>query len=317
MEIVEPEDGKTLRDGFIKVSYKKKTERWNEIIKHKDRPPELIPYEFSYYVVSNRRSSGTTTIGLITEYTTPARVRSLIYRFYNPGHAQQLQLYAHVEMLGDLNKRTVDRNNETLCIVIPPKFVRGHNLWVDDEFSITITRADGRSWTDKGHLSNSSYHVRETSGAPSDLLNDDVNSRSLVVPLVSFKRLVCYTDLNGIDHIEYVPKTVYNEHTELLSEGKPITITKTHKPRPTKANPDPEPVSNEYVCYRFIEKGMEVHLDLFPSEYSENSFTDRLGRFDFVKETLKHIQRARSNLPHFVVGHPVKKGDLPQDPEDD
>lgn len=271
-EIIPEDTAKHRRVGCIKISYEYKEDFWPKYV---GRVLKLVP--FHYYVVFNKSSEKKTVIGRITEHTTEDRLRSMLYRFYNEGHAKPTGFIGFVNFTGTTSR--------TPYVVVPSRLAEAHDLRVDDEVQICITRPDGHTYTDRYHLSHMSLHYTDDGEGSRD------GHRMLIVPLVAFKRLVVVNPGTASEKITYVKKTTYDEHTEKLRAGETIGLSRVVK--------NPEDGGTTTVvdpCIRFIDEGDEVKVDLYPDEYTQHAFMERTGRFDFAKETLNQIRLAKLRM---------------------
>lgn len=258
-EIAPPEK---YREAY-KITFRKYVEKWKE---------RGVEHEFIFYQLSRRTSNRVEQIGRMTEYQTEDRLRSLLYRYFNPGHASPLSFHARVRFSGSSEASGLPAKMP--YIPIASGDVQKSNLWVDDEVRYTVVNSRGEQYTEKYHLSQTATPL-------------DGSTRSLILPLTRVKRLVVLDDGSG--KIKYVQKTVYDQHTEDIKEGRPLFIEKPRRRRKGAEELPPELIP----VHRFIEEGEEVALMISPEEWSKNVFMDRLGRFDFVINTLMLIESKR------------------------
>lgn len=285
-----------------KITYRRHVEEWTE---------RGHPHKFVYYQLSRRTNKSTEQIGRITTYTTEERLNSLLYRYYNPGHALGLSFHGRVRLSGSAEDPEAEITAEALAdglpskmpyVTIPADDVLKCDLRVDDEISYTIVNPGGERYTERYHLSTTAKPL-------------DGSTRSLILPLTRIKRLVMFDD--GTGRARYIKKADYDRHTEDIQKGRALFIEIPHYKNGKVVNIETVPV------HRFINEGDEVAVTISPEEWSYNEFMDRLGRFDFVINTLKLIEskrraearweaeRERRGLP------PEIYEDLPEDlPED-
>lgn len=260
------------------------------------------PYEtreFVYFNVRQINKKGQATIGRITEYTTEERLASMIYRYYNPDHAEPCAWgNARICFSGPSEEAGGSRMP---YVEIPPFIIDKSGLTVDDEVLITITNERGDSFSDHYHISNMGLY--ETI--------DKEQTRRLIVPLPVFKRAVVLERIpEGItirQPVKFVTGAEYRKHSKKLSKGEPIAYAHKYKDRPTKEIPKPEIKTVEIPCHRFIEEGMEVTIQLTPEPYSKNVWINApIGRYDFVIETFRSFSIPGSK--EWRESHAKKKG---------
>lgn len=253
----------------IKVSYVRKVTR----LKY----PQ--PHDFVYFEVKRFSTSGTEFIGRVTEYTTEDRLSSLIYRYLHPGHARSCAFEGKVLYSGGKEGTGVSRMP---YVEIPDSIAGASDLRVDDEVRYTVSSM-GDSYTAYYHISNMGVYR-----------GLDGESRRLILPLTQIKRLVILETPEELDaagrpktKFKYVTKRTYDMHTRLLAAGEPLTYPYTHKPRRSKENPNPEPITEEVPCRRFIDEYVGVSVEIIPEDVTVNDWPKaRPGRFDFARETI-------------------------------
>lgn len=315
-ETRDPETGK-LSDKGIKITFQKYTESWlvsdpESATVGPDRSKERR--SFDYYRVRHRTKKGVEIIGQITAHTTEARLESMIYRYFHPGHATPCTFgpdWQHPETDGEREIRVCgfERNKaesegrETsrkpffMYVPVPKSLVDSNDYRVDDEARFTIWNEDGEQFTFEYHLSLRSH----TDGNPSD-------SGSLVIPLSPIRKAVYYKE-GDRTVFRHITEGEYRRHTEQLSRGEPIFIERVYQPRATKAEKEahgkgwkPEKVRERIQVKRFIGMGERVTVCIEPEEFTDNFYTQgtkktpivgRPGRFDFAKESLTVIARAQ------------------------
>ena len=276
-EIVPPEK----YQGAYKITYRQYVEEWThhgknyEIDKHGNKKP----CRFVYYQVSRRSSNKTEQIGRITEYTTEERLQSLLYRYFNLGHALGLSFRGRVRLSGPAD----GLGSKMPYVVIPNEDVARCDLRVDDEISYSIINSRGEEYTEK-------YHLSQTAKP------EDNTTQSMVIPLTRIKRLVILDD--GTGRARYVRKAEYDLHTELLEKGEPIFIEIPHTKKGKIDNIETVPV------HRFINEGEDISVMISPEEYTKHEFMDRRGRFDFVAPTLQLIAAKRRAEARWMAKHP-------------
>lgn len=288
--IPEDEVGDRYQSGY-KITFREYVEEWTE---------HRAPHKFVYYQLSRRSSKGTEQIGRITTYTTEDRLRSLLYRYFNPGHARGLSFYGRVRLSGSAEDLPQDPTEKLPSkmpyVVVPADDVIKCDLRVDDEISYTIINAEGESYTEKYHLSQTATPL-------------DGSTRSLILPLTRIKRLVMFDD--GTGRAKYIKKEEYDRHTRALEKGKPLTIEIEHYKNGKVDSVEIIPV------HRFINEGDDVAVTITPEEWTKNEFMDRRGRFDFVINTIQLINAKRRAEARWLAQHPDTGEELPpEDPEE-
>lgn len=255
------------RDAY-KITFRQYIEEWEELGQK---------HQFEYYQLSRRSSDRTEQIGRITTYTNEDRLRSLLYRYFNPDHASPLSFHGRVRLSGSSDDPEGDGASEELparmpYVTIPASDVEKCNLWVDDEVAYTIVSPRGDKYSERYHLSLTSNPT-------------DGSSQSLILPLTRIKRLVFLDD--GTGRTKYIKKSEYDEHTLKIQSGEPLTIEIPHYKKGKIDTVEVVPV------HRFIEEGDEVAVMITPEEWTKHSFMDRRGRYDFVINTLMLIDSKR------------------------
>lgn len=261
-------------------TYEKKTAR---LLKYAGDRSKLLAGEevelrdFVYFVVRQISAKNNEMIGRITEYTTEDRLSSMIYRYYNPEHAEPISFGARVLFSGSPEteeeapgKKRISEASRMPYVMIPDTLIDKSGLCVDDEISITITNERGDHYTDHYHISNMGlYNLREEG-----LLTEE-KTRRFIVPLTKFKRAVVLEYAEGElpirNPIKFVTGKKYTEHTRKLREGEPITYEFSYKGRPTKENPKPEEKTLEVPCHRLIDEYSEVTVQISPQPYTVNN----------------------------------------------
>lgn len=275
-----------------KITYRRHVEKWTE---------HGAPRSFVYYQLSRRTNKNTEQIGRITTYTTEERLQSLLYRYYNPGHALGLSFHGRVRLSGSAEDPEAEITPEDRAeglpskmpyITIPADDVIKCNLRVDDEISYTIVNPQGERYTERYHLSTTAKPL-------------DGSTRSLILPLTRIKRLVMFDD--GTGRARYIKKVDFDRHTEDIQKGRPLTIDIPHYKNGKVDHIETVPV------HRFINEGDEVAVTISPEEWSKNEFMDRLGRFDFVINTLKLIESKRRAEARWLAKHPEASEDPSED----
>lgn len=256
---------------------------------------------FEYARVFRRTSEGQETIGQITEYTTEDRLKSMLYRFYNPGHASGFSFSGRVRLSGDSEESRKEKKSKMPYVAIPSEDVSRYDLRVDDEVKITLINKHGEEYSEF-------YHLSLTAN------NEEENKQSLIVPLPKFKRLVVFKHpLTGVQTFRYVTKKIYTEHTHGLKIGEtplyPFTYSRNHERHLIMV-----------PCHRFIDEGETVSVTLDPEEYTHHKFMSRMGRFDFARETLLTLckpsrQGKGKKLPR--GGSAEDPSELPEDTTED
>lgn len=286
-----------------KITFREYVEEWTE---------HRIPHKFVYYQLSRRSNKGTEQIGRITTYTTEDRLRSLLYRYFNPDHAQGLSFYGRVRLSGSADEISGEPGerlpSKMPYIVIPSDDVDKCDLRVDDEIQYTIINGAGERYTERYHLSLTAKPL-------------DGSTRSLILPLTRIKRLVVFDD--GTARMRYLKKEEYDNHTRDLENNKPLTIELPHYKKGKVDSVEIIPV------HRFINEGDEVSVTINPEEWTKHQFMDRRGRFDFVINTLQLIQSKRRSEEKWLAEHPegipvellaeqygIKLDDPEEDPEE-
>lgn len=297
----DPETGKLSEDGRT-FTFRKYTERWvPKTSKSFTVGPDMSVgvRSFDYFRVLFRTSARTEIIGQITAHTTEARLESMIYRYFHPGHADVSVFDGPVV---ESRSRSTGKNGKRYDsvfhhVTIPSEIVSRCDYRVDDEAEIHIHNAHGEHYSYRYHLS---FRSR-TDGDPED-------TGSLVVPLNPVRRLV-YFQRGERTVFKNVTESEYRQHEKLIAEGKPVTIEYTYQPRATKEEKEkygekwkPAKVTIHPVVRRFISPGDIVTVSIDPQEFTENEYTDgnkkkripgRAGRFDLAKETLHVIALAK------------------------
>ena len=287
-EIVPPEK---YREAY-KITFRQYVEEWTE---------HRAPRRFVYYQLSRRSSNKTEQIGRITEYTTEDRLKSLLYRYFNPGHASGISFYGRVRLSGSAEDPSGDTSamdyagrlpSKMPYVTVPADDVVKCNLRVDDEISYTIVNPRGEQFTERYHLS--------TTAKP-----EDGSTQSLILPLTRIKRLVMYDDGSG--RSRYIKKTEYDQHTEDLKKGRPLFTEIPHYKKGEISTVERVPV------HRFINDGDEISVTIAPEEYTKHEFMDRRGRFDFVAPTLQLIAAKRRAEARWLAEHPEDSEDSSED----
>lgn len=263
----------------IKISYVRKTVTLA-------RPK---PHEFVYFDVKHKSNKGTETIGRVTEYTTEDRVASMIYRYYNPGHAQPCELSGIVKFSGGRE------SSQMPYLEIPDAIAEAYDLRVDDEVTVSI-ECMGLSYTFYYHLSQMGLYVSD---------GGESSHRRLILPLTQIKRLVAVDDPQHTDEdgnptplFKYVTKKDYDEQTRQIAKGKPLEYTFYYRPRwKTKANPNRRPVRvRSAPCRRFIDEFVKVTATITPEDRTPNDWPNaHPGRFDLATVTINAFGRVEAS----------------------
>lgn len=227
-------------------------------------------HKFVFYQLSRRTSSGTEQIGRTTKYTTEDRMRSLLYRYFNPDHARPIAFHGRVRLTRKAEGGPEGLPAKMPYVTVPADDVDRCDLRVDDEVKYTIVNPRGERYEEKYHLS---------------LTANDGRTRSLILPLTRIKRLVVLEDGSG--RMKFVKKSVYDMNTAQLKNGEPLTIPIDHYAKGEKVSTEEIPV------HRFVDDGDEVSVNLQPEEWTKHDFMDRRGRFDFAINTLMLIAAKR------------------------
>lgn len=282
---------------------------------------EVETREFVYFIVRQISARGIETLGRITEYTTEERLSSMIYRYYNPGHARPCSWEGMVKFSGEAPEPGKKSQAVRMPYVeIPDTVINDSGLVVDDEILITITNERGDSFTDLYHVSNMGlYGLREEG------IQNGISKRRLIVPLTKFKRAVVLEDSPELPEIKepyvrFVRGSTYKLHTALLEKGEPITYHHHYKPRPSKLEPNPQSKEAAYPCHRLINEHDRVTVIIEPQNYTitnKRFWTSRSYRP--VELSVNQINEPEKKV--FVMswtkdGIETTSGDLLNPPED-
>lgn len=292
------ESNSKLKDGFMEWRYKESGELIPEALEPEVPNADKIkityvrktvtlakpePHEFAYFEVKRRSSSGTETIGRITEYTTEDRLSSMIYRYYHPEHAQPFTFSGTVLFSGGREKSGSSRMP---YVEIPDSFVEACDLRVDDEVHVEITCME-LTYSFDYHLSQMGLYISDGGAS---------HSRRMILPLTQIKRLVVVEDPDSVREdgsaepmFRFVKKSTYDKHTKLIAKSRPLEYEVSYTPRKTEKNPHPKRIVTRVLpCRRFIDDRVQVTLTVTPEDTTSNNWPKaHPGRFDFTADTLR------------------------------
>lgn len=133
-----PTQGRTYKIDGLQRTYKiipYKVETYESI----DSDGMIISKELVTYSI---KDSSKKTIGTVTQYTTMERLNSLLKRYENPNHMEEIEIIGRIGSIAG-----------SLYLVINESIMEWANILVDDCVDLLITRKDGLSYAAKN------YHV--------------------------------------------------------------------------------------------------------------------------------------------------------------